>query len=1751
MAKKDIDKEIQQAKEKLILSQQNAAATEKELQKKKELLKVQEKETDDAKVVLAINKENLKIVSDLKQKKLELAIIGRDLSDEEKKRLDITQKVLLANARDAKDSQIIIDLLEQLNKEKEEAKKNDEKAKEDREASIKDYKEIIKQKKDLSDLEKEAVQDIGDYNSELVSVANSLGKNNKLYKAIQSRQESIKTTVQSVSGIIQSLPDSQKQLTGAAQNALKVYKDSESSVARALNDLGNQKITQEEYNSIAEKTNKSLQEALTYIDRSTKEGEVLYNTLKNAGGAGKEFTTSVKESEKSFSALSAGFANFNGIPVMGEMGALLKTNIKDTLAFKAAVFALGAALGKAAFDYFGAPIKIAQKAQYEIAKNQIETAQEVRKIDVESAYIPQKINMAINKNRIDTADAVNRAMIEASFAQAKAANQFNASLKSAAAQFAAASKTALFGKGIGSVGYATAQMQLAGIGAEKVAAAMEAAGAATGKMPSAKVGADMAIMAERTGQSVDNIAQINEYFQRTDKVSGAVAINMQEGMRAMADQAGIGLGNLMKEVAEASKDALSYQIKSGPALAKAVAYTQSMGLNFGDVAKAGKNMVLNYKDSIKAEMQLSSLLGEQVDLSEVRAKFAAGDQKGALDALKAQGLDPADMDMFQQDALSQALGGMDLQSISKVANNTGKDPGDLKQGSAKAGNETFLGEKTKAEQTLQAKQAKISADQAVIDAALAGKIQEAYLKSPGYLKYQQEQANLAKQEAELAGQIERSKIGDQKLQKLQADMAKLDFVQNIKENLMEGFAMLAGGLATSVIGSVFGGIFGGKKDKAPKEKGKGGVLKSITGLITKPFKAIGGFFKKKKGEDIPGGKSIGATDKKPGIFGKVAAFFGKKSKDTAPTETQLATGSLFSKSNPGYVVMLGGDPQKSEVSVDVKTETTGAEPAGGESVGAPDKKGLVGKIKDKFASIKEKAKAKVDAIKSSITDKISGIKDKAKEKVSKIKDNLKGKVGKVKDNIKGKFKKLIPKKFAGITSMFGGGGKDEEAGGGEAQTNAAESVSKLADASPEADKAGGAIETIGKAGGGMEGVLKGLAMGLKAFADPIVVLGAVGLAAAIVVIGAGIAGAAWILGKALPSLAEGLKAFNTVDGKNLALVGLGLVGLGAGMVAMGAGAVIGGIGNLVGGLFGGGIEDTIKKIKIFSDAKIDVAKVKNNADAVVAYSKAMMMMGAGSAASGLGTLVEGLAGGIGKFFGAKPPLDKMKEFAQADLGDTAKLKANAEAFTLFGDAMSSYKGGGGMGDVLAAGVAKFFGVSQKLPIDQFKEFAAADFGDLTNLKNNAEAYTLFGNAMSSYKGSSGGVGEVLAQAVSGYFKVETPIDKFKAFAAISGIDVNQVKNNADAFVLFGNAMASYTGAGGTGFWSSLGEGIASFFGAGKKDLIGDFQRFSKIDASGLKGVSEGVGAMSNSLQNFPSDKVSAAGAALEEFADYLDDGEAETLKVVGPAIASLGTGLAALSGIQNNPNIATMGASLKAVVDSKVFQTIATQAPFINLFAGSLNTLNASLSTGIVANLNSLLLAAVPLLAFKTALETLTTSKVIDTLGVQNASLTSFANTLTALNTAFASGTTANFMLISGMSSGIDMTTTAILKLNTALTELAQINLTSLRGIPWDQMTNFGRVPGGSVVLAKNANNNFTIEKNTAKNIELQLQKITDFATTTKQLLEVNKNLQLLIEAQVTGQEGKIQLMIDGRPVSRMIKKRADDNKGNAAGGNP
>mgnify|MGYP001493814949 CR=1 FL=1 len=180
----------------------------------------------------------------------------------------------------------------------------------------------------------------------------------------------------------------------------------------------------------------------------------------------------------------------------------------------------------------------------------------------------------------------------------------------------------------------------------------------------------------------------------------------------------------------------------------------------------------------------------------------------------------------------------------------------------------------------------------------------------------------------------------------------------------------------------------------------------------------------------------------------------------------------------------------------------------------------------------------------------------------------------------------------GIRGLFGGGGGDS---GNERRSS----------------RKGGGGSKMGKALEGLTGgLLKGIATGLIAFANPLVPLGAAAVGAAIVAIGAGVAGAAWLMGEALPNFAAGMKSFEDLNGEKLAAVGDGVTSLGIGLVAFGAGNVasaIGGITDMFAGFLGADspadkIADMADKLKgvdsgIFATFGTDIEKFNVNLDA--------------------------------------------------------------------------------------------------------------------------------------------------------------------------------------------------------------------------------------------------------------------------------------------------------------------------------------------------------------------------------------------------------------------------------------------------------------------------------------------------------------------------------------------------------------------------
>ena len=393
-----------------------------------------------------------------------------------------------------------------------------------------------------------------------------------------------------------------------------------------------------------------------------------------------------------------------------------------------------------------------------------------------------------------------------------------------------------------------------------------------------------------------------------------------------------------------------------------------------------------------------------------------------------------------------------------------------------------------------------------------------------------------------------------------------------------------------------------------------------------------------------------------------------------------------------------------------------------------------------------------------------------------------------------------------------------------------------AKASSAGKKFGQVIGNIGKGlGKGIRGILQGLALGLKAFANPKVLIGAGILAGSILVIGAGIAGASYLLGKAFPVLTNGLKTFEGLDGEKLKTVAVGIGAIGLALFALGAGGAVGGLGTMVGAITGSigkffGAKDPLTQLKRFGEAKINAAQAKKNAEAMVVYAKAMAAGARATATEGLGSFVGGITGSIGRFFGGKDktdPLTQLKRFGSVAV-NAKNIANNAAAMKDYAQAMKDYpqtpvKLGDSINNALGS-LSSFLGIKKKTesPLQKLQNFGLLKV-DSANIKTNAEAMTLYGNAMKTLPTPTGGwsavgtfVGGVFSSLgkLVGLEQAKSPLEKLKEFGEfeIGAKALKRIPETANAMTLYGKAMANVPKP--AGGWESIGKlfgGIAESF----------------------------------------------------------------------------------------------------------------------------------------------------------------------------------------------------------------------------------------------------------------------------------------------------------------------------------------------------
>ena len=342
--------------------------------------------------------------------------------------------------------------------------------------------------------------------------------------------------------------------------------------------------------------------------------------------------------------------------------------------------------------------------------------------------------------------------------------------------------------------------------------------------------------------------------------------------------------------------------------------------------------------------------------------------------------------------------------------------------------------------------------------------------------------------------------------------------------------------------------------------------------------------------------------------------------------------------------------------------------------------------------------------------------------------------------------------------------------------------------------------TMVKAGAGLAAFAAGMAV--AGTLAKLIALGGAAISAAITVVGVAVSAVAVLASKTLPAFIDAFKRFEELDGNKLVNTAKGIGAIGLAMAAFGAGQAVQGIGGLISGLtgfFGGDNTDAMfKKLEDFQKYNFDAARIENNANAVVAYSRAMAAFGAGSAVGGIGSVVAAVADGIVGLFGGgrdQLPWDRMKAFGEANI-DADGVKANAEAVTAFAQAMQALgSGGDGIGAasrVVGAAsrmISNWFAESQDVPWQKMKDFGTDKGIKPDGVKANAEAVTAFAQAMQALGG--GNLGDASAiDRVKGMFskEIEIPWDAIKGFAKPQKIELADLDKNAKLITSYASAM---------------------------------------------------------------------------------------------------------------------------------------------------------------------------------------------------------------------------------------------------------------------------------------------------------------------------------------------------------------------------
>jgi hypothetical protein len=582
-------------------------------------------------------------------------------------------------------------------------------------------------------LQAESLETTKEIDDTLQSIASTHGKTSKIYKKTQAQLGIIQGSVESIEGWSSKWVGAANKNKDAIIGAAKGYRNVNAQVLKNIALVGEGKEAQENIADLLDDQIAKHKTVLASITSNTAQSKKLRAELEGEVEAMEKLGKSTKRAEKDIEAMTRMGEKFGGTMFGGAIDKTLKAfGKKDGLGgvVKSLTTARGTANGAggvggmftqmlggvakflgpiglavggimAAAEFFdsGGAAKMAAKMAImngqdpgKAMDSSFKASRQYRELMVDQQYkLPLKLKQQAEKDYLEYAISV--AEDEAKYKESLVKDEldYRLGLESDAIQFRQQQASAeldanlsrqktLFTSAMGymkgAIGVSERALQAIGSSTAAVLDTVKEYGYTLGIALKDQIALSAGAqgLGVRYGTSATEVFKMADTFRLMNKSSAKVGANLVAGLEVLAKDNDMSPAQLYKEMADAQADILKYSNYTTQEYARQAILLGNMNTSMASMMKASDSMVLNYKDSIKAEMSLSAMLGKNVNFSEVRAKLMSGDQAGGAAALKTAlgGQDINAMNPFAKQALSQATG-MGIQELMQLTQSKGGD----------------------------------------------------------------------------------------------------------------------------------------------------------------------------------------------------------------------------------------------------------------------------------------------------------------------------------------------------------------------------------------------------------------------------------------------------------------------------------------------------------------------------------------------------------------------------------------------------------------------------------------------------------------------------------------------------------------------------------------------------------------------------------------------------------------------------------------------------------------------------------------------------------------------------------------------------------------------------------------------------------------------------------------------------------------------------------------------------------------------